>query len=561
MKKILVLLFVILALVACKKDTKLETYKVVITDEITSLSSTDASIVAKYTYISKLNIKLLYGTNTNMSETAVAVEHNNTYIFDLENLTPNTKYFYCFSYSNSLSSEKSEIKNFNTPADSTGYNVSVSIKAITDITTSSAKSGGNIQVDGDTQILGRGVCYSVNHNPTINDSITSDGSGPGVFDSMLNDLSDNTVYYVKAYAKTMDSVFYSDELSFTTLSYALPVVLTSPVTDISNNSAICGGNVTDEGDASVLVKGVCWSKEENPTLNDSFTMDGNGLGVFSSQMAGLQANTGYYVKSYVTNAYGTSYGQQVYFETDDQYGDCCFSVSESNKILFSSGNLQYNPSSNSWRFAENQYDFIGDDNQNISPNYNGWLDLFGWATSGYNGCYPWLNTTNQTEYGGAITSLANTSYDWGVFNEISGSSENWRTLTNSEWDYILNQRENAANLRAKATVCGIQGFLILPDKWVKPSVVSYDPDATNWTTNNYNSFTWTYLNDSHAIFLPAAGYRSGTSIYVLNNNGGYWSSDASGDKSAMFLLFTESTFTMTTSSRHVGRSVPLVRDY
>ena len=286
-------------------------------------------------------------------------------------------------------------KNFTTPADSTGYNVSVSIKTITDITTSSAKSGGSIQVDGDTQILGRGVCYSVNHNPTINDSITSDGSGPGAFDSMLNNLSDNTVYYVKAYAMTMDSVFYSDELSFTTLSYALPVVSTSQVTDISNNSAICGGNVTDEGDASVLVKGVCWSKEENPTLNDSFTMDGNGLGVFSSQMAGLQANTGYYVKAYATNAYGTSYGQQVYFETDDLYGDCCFSVSESNKILFSSGNLQYNPSSNSWRFAENQYDFIGDDNQNISPNYTGWLDLFGWATSGYNGCYPWLNTTNQ----------------------------------------------------------------------------------------------------------------------------------------------------------------------
>ncbi len=55
-----------------------------------------------------------------------------------------------------------------------------------------------------------------------------------------------------------------------------------------------------------------------------------------------------------------------------------FSVSDSTKVYFSQGNLQYQASTGTWKFADNQYDMIGDNNSNISSSYSGWIDLFGW---------------------------------------------------------------------------------------------------------------------------------------------------------------------------------------
>ena len=95
-----------------------------------------------------------------------------------------------------------------------------------------------------------------------------------------------------------------------------------------------------------------------------------------------------------------------------------FSVSETEQIRFSQGNLQYQASTNSWRFAENQYDIIGADNSNISDSYDGWIDLFGWATSGYEGSFPYQTSDNVGDYGPEYESIAETNYDWGIFNKI-----------------------------------------------------------------------------------------------------------------------------------------------
>ena len=94
-----------------------------------------------------------------------------------------------------------------------------------------------------------------------------------------------------------------------------------------------------------------------------------------------------------------------------------FSVSSSKKIAFSLGNLQYNASTNKWRFAENQYDYIGEDNIHISDTYAGWIDLFGWGT----GNNPTLDTFDIVDY--FYGSLWET-------NSINGDEPNtWRTLT------------------------------------------------------------------------------------------------------------------------------------
>ena len=94
-----------------------------------------------------------------------------------------------------------------------------------------------------------------------------------------------------------------------------PSVITSIATSISSSSAICGGNVTDEGESTVTARGVCWSKYKNPTIIDSITNDGEGSGSFTSQITGLTEGTLYYVRAYAINNTGISYGNEISFAT------------------------------------------------------------------------------------------------------------------------------------------------------------------------------------------------------------------------------------------------------
>lgn len=95
----------------------------------------------------------------------------------------------------------------------------------------------------------------------------------------------------------------------------LPEVKTKEVSNITENSAVCGGNVIDDGGSFIVGRGVCWSTSSEPTLNDSYTFDGNGIGTFNSNMTNLKPNTTYYVRAYATNDNGTSYGEQKSFKT------------------------------------------------------------------------------------------------------------------------------------------------------------------------------------------------------------------------------------------------------
>lgn len=95
----------------------------------------------------------------------------------------------------------------------------------------------------------------------------------------------------------------------------LPVVLTTPISNVSTGKAVSGGNVTSDGRSTVTARGVCWSKSEEPTISDSHTTNGGGTGEFESQMTELEYNTVYYVRAYATNRLGTAYGNQIKFST------------------------------------------------------------------------------------------------------------------------------------------------------------------------------------------------------------------------------------------------------
>jgi len=182
------------------------------------------------------------------------------------------------------------------------------------ITGTTADSGGDVTDDGGESVTVRGVCWSTSENPTTADETTEDGTGIGAFTSSITGLDPNTTYHVRAYATNSVGTAYGTDLTFTTDT--TPTVTTTAVSNITGTTADSGGEVADDGGEAVTVRGVCWSTSENPTVADETTEDGTGIGAFTSSITGLDPDTTYHVRAYATNSVGTAYGEDVTFTTD-----------------------------------------------------------------------------------------------------------------------------------------------------------------------------------------------------------------------------------------------------
>ena len=246
---------------------------------------------------------------------------------------------------------------------------------------------------------------------------------------------------------------------------------------------------------------------------------------------------------------------------------------EGGRVCFSQGNLQYNASTDTWRFAEHQYDCIGSGNSNISSSYNGYIDLFGWGTSGYNhgaNCYqPWSTSRTYSDYyayGSATYNLNDQTgqADWG-YNAISNggnTTHQWRTLTKEEWTYVFNTRTTSSGMRyAKAKVNGVNGVILLPDDW---SSSTYSLSHTNTAVASYSNNTitaaqWTTLENAGAVFLPAAGLRDETSVSDVDSYGYYWSASYYGFNASYCVTFGDyNIFLDSYTFRDSGLSVRVV---
>ncbi len=240
-----------------------------------------------------------------------------------------------------------------------------------------------------------------------------------------------------------------------------------------------------------------------------------------------------------------------------------FSVSATKKVQFAMGNLQYQASTKKWRFAENQYDVIGEDNKNISSSYSGWIDLFGWGTSGYRKKYPYMTSTDFSDYGDGENDIAGTNYDWGVYNAISNGGNKaglWRTLTYDEWRYLFHTRTNAEDLRGQASVNGQTGYVLLPDGWSTPSGLEFTANPKNFTTNSYSASEWSKMEAVGAVFLPCAGSRDVTDVDFVGSYGGYWSSTSNGYNYAVNVYFPSDYANVGSSYRDDGLSVRLATE-
>ena len=224
-----------------------------------------------------------------------------------------------------------------------------------------------------------------------------------------------------------------------------------------------------------------------------------------------------------------------------------FTINENgDKIQFAKGNLQYQASTNTLRFAVNQYDTIGGVvNKKASASYDGWIDLFCWGT----GDMPYRR--------GGLAEDYKVFTDWGV-NAISngGNIANiWRTLTYDEWKYLFFGRTNAATLFALGSVNGVNGVILLPDNWTPPAGVSFVASTTqglidqgyylyfgpykdHFTDNTYTEAQWNVMEVAGAVFLPAAGKIDGLDGLYSAWNGYYWSATQHDYEQAYYIDFS-----------------------
>ena len=187
-----------------------------------------------------------------------------------------------------------------------------------------------------------------------------------------------------------------------------------------------------------------------------------------------------------------------------------------------------------------------------------------------------MTSTTYSDYGNGENDIAGTNYDWGVYNAIYNPKTNttdpagtWRTLTKDEWGYLLSTRKVTVGDEQKAsygqgTVNGVNGLIILPDNWDGSVDNDFTYGSTSWSSNTYTESTDVKLSDMEAVgvvFLPAAGFRNGTSVGSAGTYGNYWSATYSSASFACHLGFNSNLVgPQSSGSRYNGYSVRLVRD-
>lgn len=259
------------------------------------------------------------------------------------------------------------------------------------------------------------------------------------------------------------------------------------------------------------------------------------------------------------------------------------------KVYFSKGNLRYYTNGHSWQFAGNQYNIFGTSNSYISPTYCN-IDLFGWGTSGWNNGNTYYQPYDYEAtdyplygYGYGPTDGSYCMYnltgayahaDWGVHNAISNGGNQaglWRTLTSTEFSYVLNQRTTATGARfARVTLEFLDpsfysihqkyGLLLLPDDWDGEYFLNANSYAADNVINSEDDFIT--LQEKGVVFLPCAGERIGTEYTNDDNVGYYWTSSTTGSGTSIvfYMNYTTNEGGSTYNVRHHGCSVRLVQD-
>ena len=356
-----------------------------------------------------------------------------------------------------------------------------------------------------------------------------------------------------------------------TYDFCAPATITAGSFKVSDNTVSTTGSVSFGVNQQAIVKFTLIDKADGTTLlsatklviNDGTTdytiTPASNTSViyaaipgFTSKTVKLTATVGN--KTYTYEKASQSFTNGQYYEITVKMTEKpdllsgVFSVSSTKKVKFSKGNLRY--ASGTWSFFDFQNDYY------TSYSADAW-DKFCWSTSATT--YGMNTSTSSSTYSGNFV-------DWGA---TMGTG--WFTLSSAEWTYLFNTRSastvgGTSNGRyAKAKVNGVWGVILFPNTYTHPDGVTAPTGVnaagdTGWNGNNYSSADWTKMESAGCVFLPGAGYRSGSSVYSPGIFGGYWSATPNGADAAYGLYYYSGYLDPAwTYSRNHGLSVRLVQ--
>lgn len=233
----------------------------------------------------------------------------------LNELKPHTTYHVRAYATNSIGTSYGEDVTFATDYDV----VSMTTISVTNITHSQATTGGSISDKGGHTIQERGVCWSTSSNPTVSSSKLVSTDNSDRFSVRINGLTEQTNYHVRAYVVTENGeIYYGNDVAFrTTHEITLPQSSKTTVSSITTNSATFRSTITSDGDGNISDCGFVYSKTSAPTTDNGTKVScgKQQSGAFSNNVTNLSDNATYYVRSYVMNEAGISYGEETNFAT------------------------------------------------------------------------------------------------------------------------------------------------------------------------------------------------------------------------------------------------------
>jgi len=441
----------------------------------------------------------------------------------LTQLTPNSLYYVRAYASNSVGTGYGNQVSFTTSQIAAPV---LTTTPITSINETTAVSGGNITDDKGGSITARGVCWSTITNPTLVDSKTTDGTGTEIFTSSLTSLIGNTTYYVRAYATNSAGTEYGNQVSFTTIT--IPTVSTTLVATFTYNSAIVGGIVSSDGNATVIERGVHWGLSENPETTGTKFQIGDGVGTFSTTLTSLNPNTTYYVKAYATNNAGTGYGNTMSFTT--KLNEIIFNPSLTYGIVTDIDGNEYKTitiGTQTW-MAENLR----------STKYNSG-DLIGTTTPSTLDIRSESSPKYQWAYDGDESNVANYGrlYTWYVATDSRNVCPTaWHLPTDAEWSTLTT---------------------FLGGEWQAGGSMK-ETSTAHWKSPNTGA-----TNETGFTALPG-GFRDGDGDFVDIGGYGHWWSSTIGDNNHPWercLLYVQPEVNRARFNKEGGFSVRCVRDY
>lgn len=242
-------------------------------------------------------------------------------------------------------------------------------------------------------------------------------------------------------------------------------------------------------------------------------------------------------------------------------------------VAFAMGNLQYRASDGLWRFAEHQYDVLrsGGGNATTMParqTQTAWIDIFNYGATGYNNgqaaYLPYTIDTTSTHF--YVGNTAGTSADFSYpYNQQEGTA--FRNLTNNEYEYVLFNR--TGERFAKATVAGVEGLILIPNDTIS-DLNSVNVASASYAANIISAIDWSNYENEGFIFLPAGGYRRGTSVGQIASDllAGFYqcstdrasSGQSERDYFIQFKCGTQNIVDMGYSAKRDGKSIRLIQD-